>query len=197
MKRIAIVTAAALIGCGDDPPATQPDAAVDAPAGPCWPEGPRTPRGTALLGTGRNGFEPMPDTLPLEYGTQDGFMLIANVRMSGFAPGNAKDVLDPANPRTRIHAYFADTNVPLNYYASCPFRTPYEESGAGDYQLVAAVPIVFETCWRSEHLFGKRIRIDLELLDGSGGYTTDVKTVMAAPPLGVHPIDMGTPGCVH
>jgi hypothetical protein len=34
-------------------------------------------------------------------------------------------------------------------------------------------------------------------MDDSGGYTMDVKTVTAAPPIGFHPIDQGTPGCIH
>ena len=201
MRVLAIITAATLIGCGDDP-STTPDAPIDAPPGPCWPDGTRTPGGSAVIGTGRNGFEPMPATLPLEYGAQDGFMLIAHVRMSGFQPGNPADILDPSNPRTRLRAYFDETNVPLNSYAHCPFRNPYVPTGSGEYDLIEAVPVIFETCWRSEHLFGKRIRIELELLDGDGdgdggGYTTDVKIVTAAPPTGFHPIDTGTPGCVQ
>lgn len=200
MRSTVILAAAALVGCGDDRAS-----GTDAGPGiedsgmpkPCWPDLAQMPRGSASLGTGRDGFETMPDVLPLEYGTQDGFMLIANVRMSGFAPGNPQDVLDPANPRTRLRAFFADTNVPLNYYAKCPFRTAYVTSGAGDYQLIEAAPVIFETCWRSEHLFGQLIRIELEMMDDDGGYTTDVKIVTAAPPIAGHPIDQGTPGCLH
>jgi len=192
MRCFVIVAAAVLVGCGDEPPAAPPDAFVP---GPCWPEDlERKPRGSAVLGTGRETFQAMPDVLPLEYGTQDGFMLIANVRMTGFEPGNPKDILDPRNPRTRIRAYFADTNVPLNYSAHCPFRAAYVDVG-GELQMVEAAAIVFETCWRSDRLFGQRIRIELELLDRDGGYTTDVKTVTAAPPEGFHPIDMNSPPC--
>lgn len=200
MRVIVIIAAAALIGgaggCGGDP-SNAPDAGSDARPGPCWPELTQTPQGSVTLGTGRDGFEVMPAVLPLEYGTQDGFMLIANVRMTGFAPGNPQDILDPGNPRTRIRAFFDDTNVPLNYYASCPFRNAYVESGA-EYQAIAAFPVIFETCWRSEHLFGRPIRVELELMDDQGGYATDVKTVMAAPPTnGIYPDDQGTPGCIH
>lgn len=190
MRVIAIVTAAALSGAMATG-CTEPDD----PPGPCWPELTQTPHGSAVLGTGRDGFETMPDTLPLEYGAQDGYMLIANVRMSGFAPGNPQDVLDPGNPRTRIRAYFDDTNVPLNYYANCPFRTAYVPDGA-EHRLVEAAPIIFETCWRSVHLFGKRIRVEVEILDGNGGYATDVKVVTAAPPTGPYVEDTG-PGCIH
>jgi hypothetical protein len=201
MRVIAIITAAALTaatgtGCGEGP-AGNPDGTPepDGPPGPCWTEATRTPQGSALLGTGRDGFEPMPDTPPLEYGAQDGFMLVTNVRMSGFEPGNPKDILDPKNPRTRVRAFFDDTNVPLNYYANCPFRTAYVENGA-DYRLIEATPVIFETCWRSEHLFGKKIRVELEITDDSGGYATDVKVVTAAPPTGPYVEDTG-PGCIH
>jgi hypothetical protein len=208
MWRIVILAAIAPVGCGDDPAGgtvdagtgADADASVDArmdPPSACWPAEPRTPQGSAALGTGRDRFEPMPANLPLEYGAQDGFMLIANVRMTGFATGNPQDVLDPANPRTKIRAFFHETNVPLNYYAgSCAFRTAYVPTGNGDYELVEEAPVIFETCWRSEHLFGKKIRVELELMDGTG-YTSDVKIVTAAPPIGYYPVDQGTPGCIH
>jgi hypothetical protein len=202
MRGIAIIAAAALTGatgtgCEDDPAGT-PDGMPepDGPPGPCWPEQPLTPQGgSAVLGTGRDGFEPMPDTLPLEYGAQDGFMLVTNVRMSGFEPGNPQDILDRRNPRTRVRAFFEDTNVPLNYYLTCPFRTAYVPDGA-EYRLIEAAPVVFETCWRSVHLFGKRIRVELEITDDSGAYATDVKIVTAAPPTGPYVEDTG-PGCIH
>jgi hypothetical protein len=199
VKALSIFTAVALIGCGGgEPNEMEPDASVDADPTPrpCWPEVTATPHGSAVLGTGRNGFETMPDVLPLEYGTQDGFMLIANARMTGFPAGNPQDILDPRNPRTRIRAYFDETNVPLNYYAKCPFRTAYVSSG-GDQTLIEAAPVIFETCWRSEHLFGKKIRVELELMDDNGGYAKDVKIVTAAPPTGFYPVDQGQPGCIH
>jgi hypothetical protein len=157
------------------------------------------PQGAAILGTGIDAFEPMPDMLPLEYGPQGGFDLVANVRMSGFAPGNPQNILDPGNPRSRIRAFFADTNVPLNYFATCPFRTGYVPSGDRDYdyQLAQGAGIVFEICWRSDRLIGQRIRIELELMDDCGGYTTDTKIVTAAPPTVPYPVEHDTPGCIH
>lgn len=189
-----------LAGCsGGHAPSLPLDATADGYVnpGPCWPATLGPPSGSAMLGTGRTAFEAMPDTLPLEYGSQDGYDLVANVRMSGFTPGNPRNILDPSNPRTRIRAFFADTNVPLNYYAYCPFRDAYVPTGAGDYQLAQGEPIIFETCWRSDHLIGARIRIDLELMDGNGNYVTDSKTVTAAAPMTPYPIEQDTPGCVH
>ena len=147
----------------------------------------------------RPAFMPMPATLPLEYGAQAGFDLVANVRMSGFDPGSPTDLLDPHNPRTRIRAFFADTNVPLNYNAKCPFRVGYVPSGANDfdYQMSSGQPIIFETCWRSDRLIGARIRIELELIDNDGNYVTDQQTVTATAPSTDYPVEMNTPGCQH
>lgn len=213
MKRIAgrlshmrsCVIAACAIACGDNRPITSgaqpPDASFDAPpvyTGPCWPVGTYTPTGSAMLGTGRDGFQAMPDTLPMEFGGQQGFMFITTVRMSGFAPGDPADVLSPYNPRTRIRAFFADTGVPLNRYSRCPFRTGYIDSGNGTYELAEETAIVFETCWKSDNLIGKQFRIDLELVDYMGNtYATDSKVVTAAAP-----VDPGwsesqdSPGCI-
>lgn len=192
--RIAIVTAVTALGCGGQ------GQEIDAGnPGPCWPDTLGAPKGTALLGTGRDAFAAMPAELPLEYGEQAGFDLVANVRMTGFAPGNPTNLLDPGNPRTRIRAFFADTNVPLNFDAKCPFRNGYLPSGVADYdyQLSRGVPVIFETCWRSDRLIGARIRIELELIDNAGNYTTDQKVVTAAAPLSSYPIEQGTPGCMH
>lgn len=194
---IVVVFAAA---CGDDQalPTIDSGGEPDAPAGPCWREDGHVPRGSATIGTGRDAFEPMPDPLRIEYGSQDGFDLIANVRMSGLVPGNPDDILDPDNPRTRILAYFADTNVPLNFYARCPFRAAYVPSGTGDYVMLGGVGIIFETCWRAQHLIGKQVRIDLELLDRDSGYTKSSVTVTLAPPLEPYPMETDPlPGCVH
>lgn len=174
------------------------DAAIDAYVpGPCWPEGPTTPHGNVVLGTGYTAYEPMPANLVLEYGVQDGYNFIANVRMSGFDPGNPSDVLDPKNPRTRIRAYFEDGNIPLNFYASCPVRLSYIDAGGGEYVMQSGIPIIFETCWRSDNLIGKRIRIDLELADAQGRVAVDSKIVTAAPPITDYPMETSSPGCVH
>jgi hypothetical protein len=191
MRVVALL--AALGGCGEAPPICN----VQADPTICWPDVTRVPHGSVSLGTGRDAFEPMPEVLPLEYGPQNGYDLMVNVRMTGFEPGDPVNILDPSNPRTRIRAFFADTNVPLDHLASCPTRTAYARSSTGDYEL-GGTAVVFETCWRSDHLFGKQIRIELELMDDCGHYAADTKTVTAAPPTsGMYPIDQDTPGCMH
>ena len=70
-------------------------------------------------------------------------------------------------------------------------------SGNGEYVLQGGLPIIFETCWRSDKLIGARIRLDLELMDDQGRLATDSKVVTAGPPTIEYPMEMNTPGCVH
>ena len=200
MRIAARVALIAIAGCGGG--AASPDAAIcTLRADPlqCWPDPAHKPQGSVTLGTGRAAFEAMPDTLTLEYGPQGGFDLVANVRMSGFDPGNLDVLLDPGNPRTRIRAYFADSNIPLNFFAVCPFRQAYRPSQSGDYdyEFPEGVPVIFETCWRANHLIGARVRIELELMDDCGGYVSDVKTVTLVAPTEPYPIEDDAPGCMH
>lgn len=195
MRLVAVVAIVAIAACGDDP------AICTEIADPlqCWPDLMHTPQGSVTLGTGRDAFEAMPDALSLEFGAQNGYDVVVNVQMSGFDPGNLQDVIDPGNPRTRILAFFADTNVPLNFFAACPFRTAYKRTTVGefDYELPAGVAVIFENCWRSDRLIGKQIRIELEVMDNCGGYATDVKTITLAPPTKSYPMETDTPGCMH
>jgi hypothetical protein len=206
MKQIGFTLVACIAACGDGKsvssdagPDIETDAGPDAAPVPteCWPDGVRMPTGSATLGTGRDAFQAMPEVLPLEYGFQDGFMFIANVRMSGFAPGDTKDILSPHNPRTQIRAFFADTNVPLNRASNCPFRVGYQDIGNGEYELIQSQGIVFETCWRADRLIGKQFRIELALMDAWGDtYATDTQIVTAGEPLDPgYPHDQGSLPC--
>jgi len=201
MRLVALAGITALACCGGGAESPDATAICTARADPlqCWPDPAHKPQGSVTLGTGRAAFVPMPDTLTLEYGPQGGFDLVANVRMSGFDPGNLDKLLDPGNPRTRIRAFFADSNIPLNFSAVCPFRQAYRPSQAGDYdyEFPEGVPVIFETCWRSNHLVGARVRIELELMDDCGGYVSDVKTVTLVAPTDPYPIEQDAPGCMH
>jgi hypothetical protein len=201
-----VISVLLLAACGD--PTETPsdggdggaaDASPDAPisTGPCWPtELPTGVTGTATLGTGFASFEAMPSELPLYYGAQGGFNIVANVHMDGFNPGNPKNVLDPQNPRTRIRAFFVDTGLPLNFYANCPFRSAYKSAAGGGYELGEGVAILFETCWRSNHLIGAQVRIDLELVDTTNS-TLDSKLVTLGSPTDPYPMETGVAGCMH
>src|SRR5688572_24584923 len=103
---VAFAVLAMLVGCGAGG-SSGPDARPDE-FSECWPEIARKPRGSAVLGTGRDAYEDMPEVLALEYGVQDGYNLVAHVRMDGIIPGDPSSPLEDANPRTRIRAFFDD-----------------------------------------------------------------------------------------
>lgn len=151
--------------------------------------------GQAMLGTGYSQFEPMPTNLPLEYGTQLGFDVVVNVQMRGLVPGNPNDIFDPTNPRTRILSYFVDDGRPLNKSANCPFRTGFKAVDATTYEMSTGVALIFDTCWRAEHLIGRQIRIKLEMLDAMNGFTTDERVVTMVEPTEPYPSGEGLPPC--
>lgn len=194
---------AAVVGCGDNTNAmidANVDAEVDAgPPGPCWVDPvDMTPTGTAVLGTGDDGFEAMPSELPIVFGSQNGFNVVAHVRMKGLIPGDPTNVFNPGNPKTRILSYFADTGIPLNKAATCPFRVGYKPIDAETYEMAKGVGIIFDTCWRDAHLIGKQLRIKLWMLDDENGYTTDERVVtMVAPTDPGYPTGEGMPGCLQ
>lgn len=201
MKWAAVVAGASLlVGCGDRGATSLADADADPdvdapPPGPCWDPAAAMPMGQATLGTGWGQFEPMPTDLPLEYGSQAGFNVVVNVQMRGFVPGNPNDVFDPTNPRTRILSYFADDGRPLNKTANCPYRKGYRAVDANTYEMGTGVPLIFDTCWRAEHLIGRQLRIKLELLDSTNGFTTDERVVTMVEPAEWYPSGEGLPPC--
>jgi hypothetical protein len=178
-----------VLGCSGT--TAQPD------AWQCWPGQLDIPAtGDATLGTGVETFEPLGDTLPIVYGVQDGFNVVANVKMRGMSPGNPDDIYDPRNPHTRILSYFADTGVPLNKTALCAYSVGYKRGEGDTFVMPGGVGVIFDTCWRKEHLLGRPLRITLELLDANRVLAKDERTVtMVAPTTGTLPDSPGHPGC--
>lgn len=194
--RLALVLVA-MAACGGGSGDPDPVFVVDAPAWECWPPGPPMPEGTATLGRDRGGFVDLPEQMPLGYGPQGGFMVITHVRTTGLGPpGDVDNYYDPSNPFTRIRAFFDDTNIPVNRFTGeCGVRTAYQDDGQGATILSAPVWVIFETCWLSEHLLGKRLRIELEVMDSAGRLATDTRVITAAPPEEEFPMQTG-PGCL-
>jgi hypothetical protein len=160
------------------------DAPVDGThSGPCWPMDATTPGGSVELGTGFDTFEPMPDQIALEYGPQGGFDIPARSRMTGMAPGDPSNVLDPKNPRTRIRSFFVDTGAP-NTNGTCGGRFGYvaDTTPSGSYDMPYYVQVEWDTSLLAADLFGKQFLVVLEVIDGNGLYAIDQKTVTALPP---------------
>lgn len=193
MLGVLLATAA----CGGTSDSPMGDATVDAdiPTFHCWPSLQPIPRGTAVLGHGFDAFRPMGDTLPLEYGSQDGFMVKVRTRMSGFLTGGPP-ITNPANPFTRVRAYFADTGQSLQLPSECGMRDWYVQGPSGEYELFRELAVVFDVCWRMDRLNGARIRIDLDLMDATGTFASDSKVITATEPVAPgYPIDTTPPTC--
>ena len=149
---------------------------------PCWLDT-YTPGGAVQLGTGATTFIAMPDNIELEYGTQNGFDIPVNAQMTGLMPGTPNDPLDPNNPRTRFHGYFVDTGVLANP-GRCGVRLGYAPSTGGWYSMVHGSSVVFDPALTGKDLFGRQVRVVLEVIDGAGNYATTEKIVTCQPPPG-------------
>jgi hypothetical protein len=175
-----------LAACGGDPDpvVVPPDdmmIPIDAPpAGPCWPFDTATPGGSIQLGTG-DSFVAMPDEVKVHFGTQLGYDIPVNARVTGMVPGNPNDVLDPINPRTRFRAFFVDTGEPINP-AVCPIRIAYEQKPSGDFDLSFASAVLFEVGLPEDQIFGRQVRVVVEIIDNNKLYATDEKVVTCRPP---------------
>jgi hypothetical protein len=197
MSRVLIVVAfAGVAACGGGNNAGQPDApdeidaAIDAPkAGPCWPVEGTTPGGTVQLGGGEGAFVPMGDEINVVYGSQSGFHIPVHARMTGMVPGNPTNVLDPMNPRTRFRAFFVDTGEPLNEGA-CPVRLAYQPATGAEFDLLRDSAVLFQVGLPEDEIFGREVRVVVELIDATGKYATEEKIVTCRAPPGW----MGPPG---
>lgn len=151
--------------------------AIDAPPQPCWLDT-YTPAGTVTLGTGATQYMPMPDMVPLEYGSQDGFDIPVNAQITGLLGGNPSNPLDPSNPRTRFHGFFTDGS-PINP-GNCGIRIGYQADGT----MAHGSAILFDTSLQMCDLFGLQVHIVVEIIDSAGHYATDQKDVICEPPPG-------------
>ena len=183
MRSLAAVPVfAALLGaCGDgrSSPAVDggsgDDGGVDArPEFMCWPSIAPIPRGTVELGKGGRAFSAIPDTLNIQYGPQNGFMVKVWTRMTGIDPGEAGTTVDYRNPATRVRATFVDSAAELQRTGGsiCGDRGSYVESSAGQYDYYQELAVVFDTCWGNSRLVGQNVKITAELMDATGSYAT-------------------------
>jgi len=147
------------------------------------------PRGTIELGTGvePSNYLKMPSQKPLEYGSQGGFDIQVNAKMTGLQPGNPSDILDPTNPRTRFHVEFADTGVAINR-GVCPNRLAYVPVGNGEFVLQMGTAILYEVCYGSQTILNRDLKVTLEIMDSDNGYAMVEQIVTP-----VAPVDPGWP----
>lgn len=179
-----------VLGCGDNTrlapiDAAEPPPEADAPPYVCWYDPPYTPGGTIKLGTGAVTFEPMPDMPQLEPpGMQiPAFDLAVNAQITGLAPGNPNDPLDPGNPHTRFRGFFVDNGESV-YPAigPCGVRLGYVPAGSGTFTMARGTPLAFDPIYTGTDLFGRQVHIILEIIDANLNYAIDEKTVTLQPP---------------
>jgi hypothetical protein len=186
-SQLATASLMLAVGCGDNiklasDAQQQPDVDAAKMSSPCWLDT-YTPGGSVELGTGELQFTPMGDQVALEYGSQLGFDIPVNSRITGMLPGNPSDPLDPNNPRTRFHGYFMDTGAAINP-GRCGIRLGYVPSSASTFDLVHGGAILFDTSLTGTDLFGRQVLVVLEVIDSAGNYATTQKVVTCEPPPG-------------
>jgi hypothetical protein len=162
--------------------------ATDAPKIPCWPMATAMPRGSIELGTGST-YREMPEELPLVYGSQNGFHIEARSRIQGLEPGDPFDTSNPLNPRSRFLAFFLTGPMAgqPNVGTTCASRIGYMPDGDG-FLFATPYEIRFDTALGPAELFDQQFRVVIEIIDASGGYAIDEKTITARAPVGWNPM---------
>jgi hypothetical protein len=188
--RAMVAAFAALAACGDGGGAGSAfDAAPMAPddAHPpyeCWPVEGTVPRGSIQLGTGTGGFAERGATSPLVFGSLGGFHLEVHARIVGLAPGDPTNPLSADNPRTRFSAAFADSGALVTDGPTCAMSVGYAPADEADtFDLARGSALVFDTAYQKSELFGRTLRVSVEIVDAEGGYAIDERLVTAEQPL--------------
>jgi hypothetical protein len=170
-----------LTACGGSD-GTAADASIPSEAGPCWPI-PSTPGGEIELGTGDLTFEPLGDTLEIiaSPAQSDPFVQV-HARIRDLPPGNANDILDPANPRTKASLVIESLGLALG--VDCPARIPYIPAPAsGAFDLVHSLHVGFGFM-PIDQVPGSQGRVTIEIVGSDGHYAKAEKlvTLIASPP---------------
>ena len=171
-RALATLTLCLTIGCGNhDVPADATD---------CWPTD-TTAGGQLELGTGDTAFVAMPTEIDLVFGSQGGYHIPTRTQIRNLDPGDLNDVTAPNNPRTRVRAFFIDTEQPT-YGTSCPLRVGYAEQGDGSYVDPNVIEARFFENLGPPDLFDKQFRVLAEVIDSTNTLASDEKVVTVRAP---------------
>jgi hypothetical protein len=192
---VVLTTASPASGCGGDDAGTPPAGDAGAQLCPekdadgaenCFPIDESRPEGTVELGTGYDEWRPMESEEHLYFGIQGGFHFLVNARLRGLDPGTFPRAWSECNAKTRIQGYFVDNGNPINVGETCPFLFGYSPVGNDEYALTAGIELQFDTCLKDRDLFGRPVRIVLEIIDPQGRYAKDETVVTGLAPEGWH-----------
>jgi hypothetical protein len=182
---VLVSLAAPACGGGDASPDAPPDgAASDAPdARPVCYSGGGTPTPGAEVDVGafRDGIGYAPlqenDELTVYAGGQGGHHFFLHARIRGMSPGDRDEPLE-TQPATWFTAYRED-GTDINVLP-CVYPLAYEKNEDGDWVLPYS-PLSLIAGGQVPGIYGKRVRIKVEVMDGEGRYATDEQWVIAVP----------------
>ena len=172
-------------GSDGSPNPGPPDARVTDPDAPdarplCYSGGGTpTPGAEVELGAHREGFAVLDedDDFELHQGTQGGFHFFGQARIRGLAAGDREQPPE-SNPATWFRAFTEDgTDITLR---PCAYPVAYEMNQDGEYVLPYA-PILQIENRVVPGIYGQRVRITVEVMDGEGRYARDERWVIAVP----------------
>jgi hypothetical protein len=110
-------------------------------------------------------------------GSQGGFHFFLQARIRGMSPGDQEQPIE-TQPATWFTMYLEDgTDITLS---ECVFPLAYEKNEGGDWVLPYS-PIVPLAGGQVPGIYGKRVRIKVEVLDGEGRYATDEEWIVPVP----------------
>jgi hypothetical protein len=134
------------------------------------------------------GYAPLQENeeLSVYEGGQGGHHFFLHARIRGMSPGDPDQPLE-TKPATWFSLYREDgTDFTV---AECVYPLAYEMNEAGDWVLPYS-PIVQFTGGQVPGIYGKRVRVKVEVMDGEGRYATDEEWVVAVP---FEEVDAGVP----
>lgn len=140
-----------------------------------------TPGAEVDVGAFRDGvgYAPLEENQELDVyaGNQGGFHFFLHARIRGMSPGDQEQPLE-TQPATWFSMYLEDgTDITL---AACVFPLAYEMNESGDWVLPYS-PIVQFSGGQVPGIYGKRVRVKVEVMDGEGRYATDEEWVVPVP----------------
>lgn len=180
---VLVGLAAPACGSGDASPDARPSDA-EAPDGRplCYAGGGTpTPGAEVEVGAFRDGvgYAPLQEDQQLDVyaGSQGGFHLFLQARIRGLSPGDRTQPIE-TQPATFFSMYREDgTDITGT---ECVFPLAYEMNETGDW-ILPYPPIVQFAGGQVPGIYGKRMRIKVEVIDGEGRYATDEAWVVAVP----------------
>lgn len=150
-----------------------------------------TPGASVDIGAFRYGvgYDPLEEgeEVAVFQGSQGGFHFFMHARIHGMSPGDRDQPIE-THPATWFTMYRED-GTDITGSGECVYPLAYEMNEAGDWVLPYS-PIVPFTGGQVPGIYGKRVRVKVEVMDGEGRYATDEEWVIPVP---FEEVDAGVP----